>query len=293
MELEFHQLELKYRHLRVRSKSRLDRLMTSLVNEGQQMPVLVVQQSVDSYVLIDGYRRVEALQKLGRDLVLASVLELSEPEALVWTWTLAKKAGCSAMEEAWLLRELHEEHGICFAELSARFDRSKSWISRRLALVRGVPKVVQEVVRVGELSPQAAMKYLVPLARANAAQCAELVGNLRGDTVSVRQLGRLYAAWRAGDEEQRARIAAHPQMFLKAQEELESNDLIETEEIWHRVVIRDLRMIAAIGRRVYRRLEQPGCSTESSINAKLLIDSWEEACKAVTSVESLLPQPSV
>jgi len=118
------------------------------------------------------------------------------------------------------------------------------------------------------------------------------VGNLRGDKVSVRQLGRLYAAWRAGNENQRARIAAHPQMFLRAQDELASNDLVETEDIWHRVVVRDLKMIAAIGRRVYRQLDRPGRSTESSLDSKLLIDSWEEACKAVTSVESLLTQPS-
>jgi ParB/RepB/Spo0J family partition protein len=266
--------------------------MTSLASEGQQMPVLVVENSPDRYVLIDGYRRVEALKLLGRDLVRASVLELSEPEALVWTWTLARGGGRSVVEEAWLLRELHEEHDLPLADLAVRFGRSKSWVSRRMALVRDVPDTVEVSLRNGELSPQAAMKYLVPLARANASQCAELVVNLRGDSVSVRQMGRLYAAWRAGDEEQRARIVAHPQMFLLSQEELAKGGPVETEDVWDRVVVRDLKMIAAIGRRVYNRLDRREESEDSASRTKLLVESWVEACKSVTSIEPLLPPPA-
>jgi ParB/RepB/Spo0J family partition protein len=292
MELEFHQLVLKYRHLRVRSRVRTDRLTASLASEGQQMPVLVVHDAPNRYVLIDGYRRVEALQLLGRDLVRVSVLELSEPEALVWTWTLARGGGRSVVEEAWLLRELHEAHALPLAELAIRFGRSKSWVSRRMALVRDVPDIVEASVRDGELSPQAAMKFLVPLARANASQCAELVGNLRGDSVSVRQMGRLYAAWRAGDEEQRARIVAHPRVFLLAQDELARGGLVETEDIWDRVVVRDLKMIAAIGRRVYNRLDRREPSEDSASRTKLLVESWVEACKSVTSLEPLLSPQS-
>lgn len=291
MQLELHHIDLKYGHLRVRPKMRLDRLMASLVTEGQQMPVVVVGSEPQSYVLIDGYRRVEALRKLGRDLVRASVLELSEPEALIWSWAAARGGGRSVIEEAWLLRELHEQHHLELAELATRFGRSKSWVSRRLALVRDVPEDVEAAVRDGDLSPQAVMKYLVPLARANASQCGQLVRNLRGERASVRQLGRLYAAWRAGDEEQRQRIVEHPRLFLRAQGELAADDVVETEDIWDRVVVRDLKMIAAIGRRVFRQLDQRRRRGQPGTSWQLLSETWLEARSAVSSLEPLVAPP--
>jgi ParB/RepB/Spo0J family partition protein len=255
MELELHEVELKYEHLRTRSSGRLERLIASLASEGQQMPVVVVGDASEGYVLIDGYRRVEALRKLGRDLVRASVLALSEPEALIWSWAAARGGGRSSLEEAWLLHELCEHHGLELGELATRFGRSKSWVSRRLALVRDVPEEVCEAVREGTLSPQAVMKYLVPLARANALHCVELVRCLRGKGASVRQLGRLWAAWRAGDEEQRGRIVAHPHLFLRAQGELNDDEVVETEDVWERVVVRGTR---AFRRNARRRARESG-----------------------------------
>jgi hypothetical protein len=65
------------------------------------------------------------------------------------------------------------------------------------------------------------MKYRVPLARANTAGTTELVERLGKDPVTVRQIERIYGAWRAGDDEQRRRILSEPRLFLKTIEELE------------------------------------------------------------------------
>ena len=59
MEVEFHQLELKYAALRIADPSRQARLVASLCEHGQQQPVLVVREaggtgSIERYVLIDG-----------------------------------------------------------------------------------------------------------------------------------------------------------------------------------------------------------------------------------------------
>jgi ParB family transcriptional regulator, chromosome partitioning protein len=55
--------------------------------------------------------------------------------------------------------------------LAQRFDRTVSWVSRRLSLVRTLPEAIQQHVHDGHLVAHAAMKYLVPLARANAGDC--------------------------------------------------------------------------------------------------------------------------
>ena len=191
MELELHQIDARYLHLRIRPEAGLDRLVATLAREGQQQPVLVVAGATDgAYVLIDGYRRMAALKRLGRDVVQATVLELTEAEALVWAWTVSRGGGRSALEEGWLLRELAELHGLGRPELASRFARSESWVSRRLGLAGAVPERVAASVRGGAVSAYGAMRYLVPLARANASQCVDLVEKLGSEGASVREFGR-------------------------------------------------------------------------------------------------------
>jgi ParB-like chromosome segregation protein Spo0J len=70
MQLEFHQLDRRWEHLRVRHPARQRRLLASLAESGQQMPIVVVaaEDQADRYVVIDGYKRIAALEQLGRDL---------------------------------------------------------------------------------------------------------------------------------------------------------------------------------------------------------------------------------
>ena len=87
MELEFHQLELRYVRLKVARPETERRLLTSLAEVGQQVPVVVVEPRTDksSFVVIDGYKRVRALRRLGRDTVRASCWPGEEAEALIVT----------------------------------------------------------------------------------------------------------------------------------------------------------------------------------------------------------------
>ena len=56
MQLEFHQLDRRWEHLRVRHPARQRRLLASLAENGQQTPIVVVaaEDHVDRYVVIDG-----------------------------------------------------------------------------------------------------------------------------------------------------------------------------------------------------------------------------------------------
>src|ERR1700735_4691689 len=75
MQLEFHQLDRRWEHLRVRHPARQGRLLASLADSGQQTPIVVVaaEDQPDRYVVIDGYKRIAALEQLGRDTVEAGV----------------------------------------------------------------------------------------------------------------------------------------------------------------------------------------------------------------------------
>ena len=215
------------------------------------------ESAVERYVLIDGYARVAALGELKRDSVAATVLDLSEADALVLAFRLDRNRVRSAIEEAWLLRALLEAHAIAQRALGPLLGRSASWVSRRLALIGVLPAAAEAAVRAGRLPAYAAMKYLVPLARANAAACTQLVTQLGRRHVSVRQLARLYAGWRAGSAAQRQAIVERPWLYLEVdQKQEESAAPADPGTEREQRLLRDLGVLAAICRRVREGLRE-------------------------------------
>jgi ParB/RepB/Spo0J family partition protein len=215
--LDLHQLERPYAGLRTRDDGRQARLVGAISRDGLQQAVLVVARG-ERFVLIDGYRRVAALETLGQDTVAAVVLGTTEAEALAYAHRLDANRRRSALEDGWLLRELIEGFGLRQAQLVQKLQRSASWVSRRLALVRDLPPAVQDAVRDGHLGAHAAEKFFVPLARANKCHAETLANNLAALRPTDRQVERLYTAWRAADAETRRRIVEHPALFLRVDE---------------------------------------------------------------------------
>jgi ParB family transcriptional regulator, chromosome partitioning protein len=272
MQIEIRELELRYAALRIVDPRRQARLESSLAREGQQSSVLVVTAEDETMVLVDGYRRVVALQRLGRDVVDVAILPMEEASALVEVWRLETARRRTALEDAWLLAELLERHGRSQVELARMLRRSKSWVSQRLALVRVLPESVQQAVRAGLVPPQGAMKSLVPLARANAEHCERLVAALGKEPVSVRQLARLCATWRAGDAELRERLVSHPWLFLKADEAVTA----ERESDVGLKLAADLEAVAGLCGKVRRRVREGVFARANTASRATAKRSWKE-----------------
>jgi len=69
--------------------------------------------------------------------------------------------------------------GYGLEELARRFDRSVSWVSRRLALVEVLPEAIQQQVREGKIPARVALKFLAPVARAEPGSLPADGGDLR------------------------------------------------------------------------------------------------------------------
>src|SRR6059036_1817878 len=131
MDLEHHQLILRYEHLRLRCPERERRLLASLAEHGQQMPIVVVAASAetDRFVVVDGYKRVRAMRRLGQDTLLAACWDLSEVEALLLGRLIRTGDEESAFEQGLWLEELHRRFAVSLEDLARRFDRSLSWVT--------------------------------------------------------------------------------------------------------------------------------------------------------------------
>src|ERR1700733_7015186 len=122
MRLEFHQLERRLEHLRVRRPERHRRLLASLAARGQQTPIVVVRaEQPDRYLVIDGYQPIAALEQLGRDTGEAVVWSLNEVEALLLGRSMRSSIHETALEEGWLLVELERRFGYGMEDLARRF----------------------------------------------------------------------------------------------------------------------------------------------------------------------------
>ncbi len=285
MQLEIGDLDLDYADRRVCTRSRREALVQSLLRGGQQVPVLVVRRQ-GRHLLIDGYARVAALRELARDVVEAALLETDEVDALVMRHRM-KSARPSPLEDGWLIEDLVEGHGLTLEQVAQRLRKSKSWVSRCLALVQILPKEAQDAVKRGIVPPQGARKYLVPLARANAAHCAKLAENLGHEPISVRDLERLYLAWRQGDEAQRQRIVDNPSLFLKAASELgkEPIALDDAERL-----LGDLEGIAGLCRRGRKRLRDGVLVAAADTDQQAILGAWQEAQLAYASLASRIAE---
>jgi len=215
MDLEPHQIDLRYEALRLRDPRRERLLAASMAAIGQQAPVVVVQ-GASQPILVDGFKRIRALKHLRRDTVQAIAWDLEEREALLLGRLMRTASRESLLEQAWLLDALKTGFQMPLEELARRFDRTPSWVSRRLALVRVLPEPVQAAVRKGQLSAHKAMRVLVPVARANRKDCLALLEALVKAACSTRQAEALHAGWARGSAEVRARILADPALFLRA-----------------------------------------------------------------------------
>ncbi|MDF1556214.1 MAG: ParB N-terminal domain-containing protein [Deferrisomatales bacterium] len=278
MTLEFHQIALKYAALRMRDPLAEARLLASLSEHGQQTPVWVVAvaQAVP-FVLIHGYRRVRLLQTLRHDTVEALVLATREVEALLLAHRLERNRTPSALEEAWLLRELTEVHRLSAKAVAEQCLRTPSWVSRRLALVRALPEAVQEAVRSGTLCPHAAMKALVPLARANPGHCERLATALvaSGEKLSSRRIETLYGAYRGASADVREEIVDHPLLFLRVDEELARPDAPEPAAP-ATALLKNVEGLGGLARRTRWELKQLPPSARELGCLELLRAAWVE-----------------
>lgn len=250
MEIEFHQLDQRYKQLRTSCRKRDSRVLASLDRYGQQLPVVVVASAEEGrYILVDGYKRVRALSKLGRDTVRATCWDLPEDEALLLGRLRQSAEGDSALEQAWLLRELRGRFGLNIEQLARRFGRSSSWVSRRLGLVNELPDEIQEYVRQGLLVSHAAMKFLLPLARANKQRAIALAAAIAPLRPSTRQTQALCVAFARGNDEARHYLLRHPALFLRARETGEQVLPAGNGEL----LLRDFGALGGIARRAQAR----------------------------------------
>lgn len=241
IDVEWHQLELRYQSLRIHAPRAIRRLMLSIHSYGLLVPITVIASGASdcSWVVIDGYLRIAALKALGGDLITATVWPIDAAEALLDVYKHNKSRTWEAFEEANLLFELVTIHQYPQAKLAQVLGKSEAWICHRLQLITQLPSFVKEAVGQGILSSWSASRILIPFARANAQHAEQFVGYLSSKFHTSREIQAFYEQYLRSSKKIRTELAANPSIFFRLQEldKLESScryTELPPEETWDR-----------------------------------------------------------
>lgn len=187
-----------------------------MAHEGQKVPILVVRDGPHVHQVLDGFRRRHALEQLHQDIILAVEWPAGAVDGLIQVRRPHTASASGPLEEGWLIEALVVLHELSLNEVAERLGRTKSWVHRRLSLVRQLPGEVREKVLSGALSGYVATKYAVPLARANAALVAPYCDCVIAHGLSTRQAGTVYQyLTHTPDPALQREILARPQRVLE------------------------------------------------------------------------------
>ena len=212
LELDLHRLDLRFAGSRLVEPRAVARMAQSIERCGQIVPCIVVAASggagAEALVLVDGYRRVAALRRLGRDTASVEQWACDLTEALLGVLARNQDRPFAIIEEALLLRELVQGLGLSQHAVAQRCGRDVSWVSRRLHLLSGLPDAALAAVRGGHLSSWAANRVMAPLARANAEHASRLLAALAEAPLSTRELRSWFEHYQQAPRAARERMVS-------------------------------------------------------------------------------------
>jgi len=214
-EIDLHCLDLRYADARLADARAVARLARSIEQCGQLVPCSVVPDA-ERLVVIDGYRRIAALRRLGRDTAQVQPWRCDLAQGLLNVLMQSQSRPFLALEEALLLRELTHRLQLSQREVARRTGRDVSWVQRRLQLVISMSDPLLDAVRGGRVSSWAASRILAPLARANSDHAGQLLAALQATPLSTRELQRWFEHYQSAQRSLRERLVAHPRLFIEA-----------------------------------------------------------------------------
>lgn len=144
--VELDKFDLDLMRLRTPKVIAVDKMARSLKNRGQLTPVIVVANR-SRFLLVDGFKRYRAAMKIGLARLGAVLIEADSKQAKAMLYLLNRSGGFTMIQEALLVRELIELDGLTQSEAGILLDRHKSWVSRRLSMIRRLsPEIIESLL---------------------------------------------------------------------------------------------------------------------------------------------------
>jgi ParB-like chromosome segregation protein Spo0J len=184
------QIDLRLLALRTPTAMAVERMAASLIKRGQLTPIIIADDGQHP-MLIDGFKRHQAAQSLGLDSLKATCLSADATQAKVMMYLLNRAGTFSMIQEAILVRELVDSDGLTQNEAAKLLDHHKSWVSRRLLMIRHLAPPIIEDLKLALLPPGSAPA----LARLPSCNQSDFAAAIQMHCLSVKQIRDLIDLW--------------------------------------------------------------------------------------------------
>ena len=215
-EISIAEFDLSLSGMRIMNMTRILQVEKSMRLHGQLQPV-VARIHANGIQLIDGFKRLYSAEDLMIETLQCHLLEidLSQAKVLLMSYNRPHQS-MEVWEEALVLQDLQKTHSMDQGSLARLTGFSRSWVSRRLALIDKMDEDVSSGIMMGTLTSSHA-RALTKLPRGNQGEVARAITNF---ALTSRQSDKLVEAFlKAGDENQQRYILTHPEQILRKDHE--------------------------------------------------------------------------
>lgn len=206
------EFDLSLSEMRIMNMTRILQVEKSMRLHGQLQPV-VARVHESGYQLIDGFKRYYTAEDLMMETLQCLLLEIDLPQAKVLLMSYNRPhQSMEAWEEARVLQDLHKTHSMDQSSLAKLTGYSRSWVSRRLALIDKIDEGISSDIMMGVLTSSHA-RALIKLPRGNQSEVARVIASYR---LSSRQSDTLVEAFlKAKNNDQQRYILTYPEHILR------------------------------------------------------------------------------
>jgi len=280
------EFDQRYAALRLQATIEVRQAMIQSLRRYGQISPLVVWRTAGAWVLIDGFKRLEAARQVPELETLGARLIEADPRtakaAIYGLNQLSRRV--HLLEEAWIVCALVREDHLTQWEAAQLLGHDKSWISRRLALVEKLCGAAKEDLSLGLLNPSMARQ----LARLPVGNQEELLISIRRDDLSaseVRQVVDLLAG--CTTREQREFVLLKPRQAIRAAAGGVTRSYDPRLSVAGNRLARRLAALLEALARMENWLRHSGRAELSQRDGQLLQGGWERLGRDARSVAEL------
>jgi len=200
-------------HMEHYGESHLTSLVESIQEVGLLEPLVVHPLAGGHYRILSGHYRVRAVRRLRWKHVMCQVLDCDAQAAIrMYCVSNLLNRSVSPLEEAILFSRLVMQEQHTLAAIGKIWGRSKSWVSRRLALLTHLDPQLKKALEQGCLSPRMAQELL----RLPQGNDQERVWTLiRRHHLNKDAAAQLITDWLTADEPGKQARESQPPCFLQ------------------------------------------------------------------------------
>ena len=208
-QVEISSVDLRYESCRVKSNYAEKQLLDSILTRGIRDPLQGVDVEDGSRILLNGFKRFRCARKLGIGVVPWYSFGNDASVGILELLRISTAKSLTLLEQARLIDELQNVHGMCGSDIALLLEKSRAWVSVRAGILKGMSSCIRDKIFSGQFPAYSYMYTLRRFMRINSVRqkdVDEFVISIAGRNLSLRDIDILANGYFKGSDEIRGQI---------------------------------------------------------------------------------------